>query len=63
MVLQSNDPREFVAYYHRLKTDAGEESALRRRGRRTAARYAWSQVLQRNILPALHFPRPKQVGA
>lgn len=57
LVLQSNDPGEFVSLYHRLHADPAEERALRRRGRQTAERYAWPEVIQRNLLPPLSAAR------
>lgn len=54
LVLQTVDPGEFVMQYHRLRTHPAEERAIRRRGRITAARYAWSKVVEQHLLPRLH---------
>ena len=54
LVLQTDDPREFVRQLHRLRTNPTEERAVRRRGALTAKRYAWPEVIRRNFLPHLH---------
>ena len=51
LVLQSQDPREFVGLFHRLRTSPAEERALRRRGRSTAKQYAWNEIIRRNFAP------------
>jgi glycosyltransferase involved in cell wall biosynthesis len=53
LVLQTGDPLECVALMQRLSRDPNEERALRREGRRTAHRYAWPEVVRRNLLPRL----------
>jgi glycosyltransferase involved in cell wall biosynthesis len=53
MVLQTADPLEFVGQMQRLTRDPQEERALRREGQRTAHRYAWAQVVKRNLLPRI----------
>jgi glycosyltransferase involved in cell wall biosynthesis len=53
LVLQSQDPREFVSLFHRLRADAAEERAVRRRGKLTAKHYAWTEIIQRNFAPRL----------
>jgi glycosyltransferase involved in cell wall biosynthesis len=55
LVLQSNDPREFVSLYGRLLADPAEERAVRHRGRATAQQYAWTHVVRRNFLPRVQF--------
>jgi hypothetical protein len=55
LVLQSNDPREFVNLFSRLQADPAEERAVRQRGRSTAQQYAWTNVVRRNFLPRLQF--------
>ncbi len=54
LVLQSNDPQEFVSQFHRLRTDAAEQRAIRQRGKATAQQYAWPHVIRRNLLPRVH---------
>jgi glycosyltransferase involved in cell wall biosynthesis len=53
VVLQSQDPREFVAIFHHLRSEPSAERALRRRGRATAAQYAWSEIIPHVLLPRL----------
>jgi len=53
VVLQTEDPREFVGAMHRLRANPREERALRRAGRATARRYAWPQIVKRLLLPRL----------
>jgi glycosyltransferase involved in cell wall biosynthesis len=55
LVLQSQDPREFVSCLHRLQRHPAEERAVRRRGRSTAQQYAWNEVIRRNLAPCLQF--------
>jgi glycosyltransferase involved in cell wall biosynthesis len=53
LVLQSGDPREFVALFDHLRADPLADGRLRRAGRRTAREYAWPEIVQRNLLPSL----------
>ncbi|HVP28739.1 MAG TPA: glycosyltransferase [Myxococcota bacterium] len=53
LVMQTNDPREFVGLFRRLRQHPAEERALRRAGRETAIHYAWPEVIRRNFLPRL----------
>lgn len=53
LVLQTNDPREFVTMMQRLRANPPEERALRRAGRLTARQYAWPEVIERVLLPRL----------
>ncbi len=53
LVLQSQDPREFVSFFHHLQNNPAEERAIRKRGRSTAMQYAWDGVIQRNLMPHL----------
>jgi glycosyltransferase involved in cell wall biosynthesis len=55
LVLQRNDPQEFVSLFSRLQTNPGEERAIRQRGKLTAQQYAWAHIIQRTFLPSLHF--------
>ncbi len=55
LVLQSNDPREFVSHFHRLQANAGEQRAIRQRGKSTAQQYAWPHIIRRNLLPRVQF--------
>jgi glycosyltransferase involved in cell wall biosynthesis len=51
LVLQTAEPREFLGLYRWLCAHHGGARALRRAGRSTARRYAWSEVLERVLLP------------
>jgi glycosyltransferase involved in cell wall biosynthesis len=53
VVLQTEDPREFLGAMHRLQANPDEERALRRAGRATARRYAWPEIVKRLLLPRL----------
>jgi glycosyltransferase involved in cell wall biosynthesis len=55
LVLQSTDPGEFLTLYHRLRANPRTHQLVRRRGRSTAERYRWSQVIERNLLPLIEF--------
>jgi hypothetical protein len=54
VVLQTEDPREFVGAIRRLQANRHEERALRRAGQATARRYAWPEIVERLLLPNLH---------
>jgi glycosyltransferase involved in cell wall biosynthesis len=53
LVLETADPAEFVNLYWRLRTHPQEARSLRRAGRSTARRFAWSQIVNRILLPRL----------
>jgi glycosyltransferase involved in cell wall biosynthesis len=53
LVLQSAEPREFVAVFGRLAAHRDEERALRRNAATTAKRFAWSEIVPRVLLPRL----------
>jgi len=53
LVMQTDDPREFVGLFRRLRAHPDEERALRRAGRETAQHFAWPEVIRRNFLPRL----------
>jgi glycosyltransferase involved in cell wall biosynthesis len=57
LVLQTNDPREFVGLFRRLREQPAQEDRLRRAGRATAKQYAWTEVIERNFLPRLDLLR------
>lgn len=60
LVLQSQDPREFVTLFHWLRTSPTEERALRRRARATAKQYAWNEIIRRNFAPRLELANGKE---
>lgn len=49
LVLETNDPSEFVQLFERLSPE--DEQDLRVAGRQTAAQYAWERVVDRALLP------------
>jgi glycosyltransferase involved in cell wall biosynthesis len=57
LVLETGDPREFMALFERLRSNPCEAKALRRSGRSTAQQYAWPAVTQRVLLPRIELAR------
>jgi glycosyltransferase involved in cell wall biosynthesis len=55
LVLETNDPREFTTLFSELHANPLRERALRRAGSATAKHFLWSQIIQRLLLPRLHF--------
>jgi glycosyltransferase involved in cell wall biosynthesis len=53
LVVESGDPHEFLGLFRGLRERPDRARALRRAGRATARRYAWSQVVERALLPRL----------
>lgn len=53
LVLQTNDPREFVSLFARTRHEPQKENALRSAGMMTARRYAWPRVLERALMPRI----------
>ena len=53
LVLERNDPAEFVDLFRRLRAEPNRERAVRRAGRRTARQYTWRRVIARTLLPRL----------
>jgi glycosyltransferase involved in cell wall biosynthesis len=51
LVLETSEPREFMGLFRRLRSRPEEVQALRRAGQSTARRYAWSEIVQRVLLP------------
>jgi glycosyltransferase involved in cell wall biosynthesis len=51
LVLGSDDPQEFLRLFGALRERPAADRALRRAGRRTARRFAWSNVVERALLP------------
>jgi glycosyltransferase involved in cell wall biosynthesis len=55
LVLQTNDPREFLDIFDGLRSNPAHERAIRRAGRLTARRFSWPDIARRNLLPRLRF--------
>jgi glycosyltransferase involved in cell wall biosynthesis len=53
LVLQQNDPREFVSLFSRLRRQPERDLPLRTSGMRTARDYAWPRVIDRALLPRI----------
>jgi glycosyltransferase involved in cell wall biosynthesis len=53
LVLQTEDPREFLSQFARLRGDPAADAAIRRAARRTARDYAWTEIVGSNLLPRL----------
>lgn len=53
LVLETNNPQEFLGLYSALRTNTAQEQALRRAGRTTARQYRWSEILHRVLFPRL----------
>lgn len=53
LVLQTDEPAEFVRQYARLREAPREEQSMRRRGMQSARQYEWREVIWRNIFPHL----------
>ncbi len=51
LVLETGDPREFMSLFRRVREQPAQARSLRNAGRATARRYAWSDVVDRVLLP------------
>jgi glycosyltransferase involved in cell wall biosynthesis len=51
IVMESDDPREFIRLYAALKASPAKERALKNAARRTAQQYAWMKIVRRVLLP------------
>ena len=51
LVLETADPREFVALFEELRADPAHERGIRQAGRLTAKRYLWPEIIRRVLLP------------
>jgi glycosyltransferase involved in cell wall biosynthesis/ribosome-associated translation inhibitor RaiA len=53
LVLETDDPQEFIGLYNQLRTNPSQERAMRRAGCVTAKLYTWSHIIQRILVPRL----------
>jgi glycosyltransferase involved in cell wall biosynthesis len=53
IVLQTEDPGEFVDLYQQVRANPEYESAMRRAGRSTARQYAWPSIIRTTLAPRL----------
>jgi glycosyltransferase involved in cell wall biosynthesis len=51
LVLQQDDPREFLSLFDCVRSRDGRDAELRRSGMHTARSYAWDRVVERSLLP------------
>ena len=51
LVLETADPWEFVALFRELRLNPARNRDVRRAGRATAERYAWTRIVRRLLLP------------
>ena len=58
LVLESEDPHEFVGLFERLRANPTEALLLRRSARKTAQRYRWPEVVSRALLPRIEISGP-----
>jgi len=61
LVLETNDPREFVGLFNGLRQNPAYERAMRRAGRLTARRFNWSNITRQTLLPRLRLLALPQV--
>jgi glycosyltransferase involved in cell wall biosynthesis len=56
LVMQTDNPGEFMALFNRMRAIPEEEQAIREAGLATARQYAWPGVIRRSLLPrvAMH---------
>jgi glycosyltransferase involved in cell wall biosynthesis len=57
IVLETDDPKEFIGLYEPLRRNPERERAIRRAGQITARHYGWREVVQRVLLPRLELQR------
>jgi len=57
LVLETDDPAEFIGLYEPLRRNPERERAIRRAGQITARHYAWPEVVQGVLLPRLALQR------
>jgi hypothetical protein len=57
LVLETDDPKEFIGLYEPLRRNPERERAIRRAGQITARHYGWREVVQRVLLPRLELQR------
>jgi glycosyltransferase involved in cell wall biosynthesis len=53
LVMDTDDPREFLGAFGRVKNDRGEGRGLREAGQRTARQFAWPTIIQKILLPKI----------
>ena len=56
LVLETEDPREFMSLFRNLRRCPDLARQLRRAGQATARRYAWREIVERVLLPRVELP-------
>lgn len=51
LVLETGEPKEFLAMFARLRAAPAEARAIRRYGELTARRYSWTEIVRHVLLP------------
>ena len=54
LVLETDDPQEFIGLFGVLRTNPSQEHAIRQAGLATAQDYQWTEILRRVLLPRVH---------
>ena len=54
LVLETDDPQEFLSLFRVLRTSPCQERAIRQAGLVTAQEYQWTKSLRRVLLPRVH---------
>ena len=62
LVLETDDPREFICFYHAIQQQPERARQMRRAGRATARHYAWPEVVDRVLLPRVEEQSYEQLG-
>jgi glycosyltransferase involved in cell wall biosynthesis len=63
LMLQTDDPREFLTRFEALTVKPREAQAMRRRAVTTARQFLWPAIVQRNLLPSIRFVSESNRGA
>jgi glycosyltransferase involved in cell wall biosynthesis len=58
LVVQSNDPMEFITLFEQLQARPDHLRAIRRHAQTTASGYCWSAIVRENLLARLDLLRP-----
>jgi glycosyltransferase involved in cell wall biosynthesis len=53
LVLETEDPHEFLSLFQELRSQPGELRSIRNAGRSTARRYTWPRIVRRVVLPRI----------
>ena len=62
LVLETDDPREFISFFHSMRQEPTRTARMRRAGRATARRYAWPEVVDRVLMPRVEERSYEQLG-